>query len=279
VLLNQDGQETDVYGEIAICSPYVAIGYWRQPELTRTAFDPATEAGGARRYHTGDMGRRRCDGSLEFVGRKDTQVKIRGHRIELREIETTLAQHQLVAEAVVLHRDDGSRAPYLVGYVRILQEHSVSPAGLRDFLRERLPQYMIPTLWVQMDSLPLLPNGKVDRKALPEPDSSLTELVEEFVPPRNSMEITLARIWESLLEIERVGVHNNFFDLGGHSLLATRVVSRIQQEFHVDLKLAHFFEIPTIAELAERLEALLWINTGRPSQDEAESQEREKGSI
>jgi acyl carrier protein len=125
----------------------------------------------------------------------------------------------------------------------------------------------------------LTPNGKVDRRHLPEPDSSLTELTENFVPPRNPMEATLAEIWQSLLQVEQVGVHDNFFELGGHSLLATRVVSRIQQDFHVDLQLRRFLNMPTIAELAGGLEGLLWINAGRPGEDDAESQEREEGGI
>jgi acyl carrier protein len=167
----------------------------------------------------------------------------------------------------------------LVAYVAAAGKDLPSIGEFRSFLQSELPDYMIPTAIVAMDALPLTPTGKVNRLVLPEPGSSLRELAGSIVPPRNPMESDLARIWEDILQVEQIGVHDNFFDLGGHSLLATRAVSRIHQEFHVDLKLTQFFDMPTISELAEGLQGLLWMNTGRPSEAEAETQEREEGGI
>jgi acyl carrier protein len=225
------------------------------------------------------MGRRRSDGSLEFMGRKDTQVKIRGYRIELGEIETALAQHHLVKKAVVLHRDDGPAGPYLVGYLLTSRDTSVSPEELRSFLSERLPAYMVPSAWVELDAFPLTPNGKIDRQALPLPDAAREKLDMSFVGPRTPTEAAIAAIWQEVLKLDRVGIHDNFFELGGHSLLATRVVSRVRQEFQLDLKLMDLFKMPTIAELTKGLEGLLWVNAGKPSEDEAELQAREEGVV
>jgi acyl carrier protein len=166
----------------------------------------------------------------------------------------------------------------LISYV-VPGQGELSRGDLRHFLKQTLPEYMVPTVFVMLEALPLTPNGKVDRRGLPEPDHSLTGPVENLVLPRNPMEATLAEIWESLLRVELVGVHDNFFELGGSSLLATRVVSRIRQTFHVDLPLRDFLTRPTIAELTKVLEGLVWINAGRPGKDEAESQEWEEGEI
>ena len=250
VLLNQDGKETDIYGEIAIRSPYVAVGYWQQPELTRHAFEAPTETRGTRLYRTGDMGRRRSDGSLEFMGRKDTQVKIRGYRIELGEIETALAQHHLVKKAVVLHRDDGPAGPYLVGYLLTSRDTSVSPEELRSFLSERLPAYMVPSVWMELDAFPLTPNGKVDRKALPAPDRNRSQPAETLVAPRDESELQLAKIWEKVLGIRNIGMEDNFFDLGGHSLLAVRLFTEVEKVFGKNLPMMTLFQAPTVGQLA-----------------------------
>jgi acyl carrier protein len=255
-LLNQDGKETEVYGEIAIRSPYVAIGYWHQPELTQTMFDPATEPGSARRYRTGDMGRRRSDGSLEFMGRKDTQVKIRGHRIELGEIESVLVGNPEVGKAVVVCHEETKGETVLVAYVVPAQEGDVFRSKLRSYLREHLPDYMVPNAYVQLEALPLTPNGKIDRKALPLPDAAQENLDVTFVAPRTPIEAAIAEIWQDVLKLERVGIHDNFFELGGHSLLATQVVARVRESLHIDLKLRHFFEVPTLKELAGTVEIL-----------------------
>ena len=268
-------------GDLYIGGTSLARGYVNRPELTAERFvpDPFSENPGARLYKTGDKARYQPDGALEFLGRRDHQVKLRGYRVELGEIEAVLSQHPAVRETVVLVREETPENQQLVAYVVGAQKEVPSISEFRSFLKSELPDYMIPTAFVMMDALPLTPTGKVDRLVLPEPDNNLRELVGNFVLPRNPTEATLAQIWENLLRVEQVGVHDNFFELGGHSLLATQVVSRIQKEFHVDLKMAHFFEMPTVAELAEGLEGLLWINAGRPSEAETESQEREEGRI
>jgi amino acid adenylation domain-containing protein len=269
-----------VAGEVYIGGRGLARGYAGAPELTAEKFvaHPYSEEPGARLYRTGDRARFRTDGAIEFLGRIDHQVKLRGFRIELGEIETVLNRHPRVHAAVVVVREREGVEKQLLAYV-VPGHGQLSSGDLRQFLKQSLPDYMVPTVFVMLEDLPLTPNGKVDRRHLPEPDSSLTELTENFVPPRNPMEATLAEIWQSLLQVEQVGVHDNFFELGGHSLLATRVVSRIQQDFHVDLQLRRFLNMPTIAELAGGLEGLLWINAGRPGEDDAESQEREEGGI
>jgi acyl carrier protein len=167
----------------------------------------------------------------------------------------------------------------LVAYVVAAAESVPSTGVLRAFLQEKLPDYMIPSAFVFLDALPLTANRKVDRRALPAPDLERSRLETKFVAPRTQVEKVLGKIWSEVLGLEGVGVHDNFFELGGHSLLATRVVSRIRQEFHVDLKLMDFFKMPTIAELTKNIEGLLWINAGRPSEEEAELQDREEGIV
>jgi amino acid adenylation domain-containing protein/non-ribosomal peptide synthase protein (TIGR01720 family) len=267
-------------GELYIGGIGLARGYMGRPEVTAEKFvpNPFSSDPGARLYRTGDRARYRANGKLEFLGRIDYQVKLRGYRIELGEIEAVLAQHPNVKEAVALMREDTPDDKRLVAYL-VPAENAELPSDLRQFLKQTLPEYMVPAIFVKLEALPLTPNGKVDRRALPEPDESLTGSVKNYVQPRNPMEETLAQIWGDVLRVKQVGVHDNFFALGGHSLLVTRVVSQIQKEFHVDLKIAQFFEMPTISELAEVVEGLLWISAGRPSEAEAESQEREEGRV
>jgi acyl carrier protein len=167
-----------------------------------------------------------------------------------------------------------------VAYVVAAAAESAPSAGvLRAFLQEKLPDYMIPSAFVSIDALPLTANRKVDRRALPATDRMRPDLEEVFIAPRTQTEELVAGIWSNMLGLERIGVYDNFFELGGHSLLATRVVSRIRQEFHVNLKLMDFFKMPTIAELTKVIEGLLWIDAGRPSDDEAEFQDREEGAL
>jgi amino acid adenylation domain-containing protein len=269
-----------VSGEIYVGGRGLARGYANAPELTAERFvpHPYSEEPGARLYRTGDRARFRPDGTIEFLGRIDHQVKLRGFRIELGEIETALKQHQRVHAAVVAVRENEGGEKRLVAYV-VPGQGLLSPDDLRQFLRRTLPEYMVPTVFVMLEELPLTPNGKVDRRHLPEPDDSLTGPLEGLVPPRNPMEATLVEIWGDLLEVGQVGVHDDFFDLGGHSLLATRVVSRVRQEFNVDLQLRQFLNMPTIAELAKGVEGLLWINAGKPGGEEADLQEREEGAV
>jgi acyl carrier protein len=195
------------------------------------------------------------DGNIEFLGRHDDQVKVRGFRIELGEIEAALAQHPAVREGVVLAREDTPGEKRLVAYLVAKPEAAPSISELRNFLKVTLPDYMVPSAFVLLASLPLTPNGKVDRRALPLPERGRLELERGFVAPRSPIEEVLAGIWAQVLGIERVGIHDNFFELGGHSLLATKVMSRIRESFQVELPLRRLFEAPSVADLAQQIEA------------------------
>ncbi|HEX7242004.1 MAG TPA: amino acid adenylation domain-containing protein, partial [Longimicrobiaceae bacterium] len=244
-----------VAGEIYIGGAGVVRGYLNRPELTAERFlpDPYRGASGARLYRTGDKGRRRADGEVEFLGRVDFQVKIRGYRVEPGEIEAALREDPPVREAVVLLRDDAGGDPRLVAYVVPEAGERVSTSELRGRLGGKLPGYMVPGTYVVLERLPLTANGKVDRRALPAPERGPEE---EFVGPRTAAEELLAGIWAEVLRVERVGVEDNFFVLGGHSLLATQVVSRARQAFGVEVPLRALFEAPTVSALAGRIEAL-----------------------
>ncbi|HEV2733411.1 MAG TPA: amino acid adenylation domain-containing protein, partial [Longimicrobiaceae bacterium] len=246
-------------GEILIGGPGVARGYLGRPELTAASFvpDPFSGEPGARVYRTGDRARWLHDGALEFLGRTDRQVKVRGFRVELAEVEAALAEHPEVADAVVAVREEGGDRR-LVAYV-VPATPGARPARLRPHARRRLPDHMVPGAFVFLDALPLTPTGKVDRRALPAPDFEGGEAV---VAPRTSIEESVAGIWREVLGIERIGVEESFFALGGHSLLVTRVVSRVRELFSVDFPLRAFFEAPTVADVAARVEALLGSGSG-----------------
>ncbi|MBW4632892.1 MAG: amino acid adenylation domain-containing protein [Iphinoe sp. HA4291-MV1] len=241
-----------VAGELYVGGVGVGRGYLHNPQQTQRAFiaDPFAQQEGARLYKTGDKARYLKDGNIEFLGRIDYQVKIRGFRIELGEIEVVLSQHPSVQEAVVIAREDQPGNKRLVGYVVPKSELTVTSSELRSFLKEKLPDYMVPSAFVTLEKMPLTPNGKVDRKALPEPDPTHSELEGTFVAPRTPVEEVLADIWTEILGLEQVGIHHNFFELGGHSLLATQVISRIYDVFQVKLPLRTLFETQTVADLA-----------------------------
>jgi hypothetical protein len=216
--------------------------------------DPYAAQPGQRMYRSGDLGRWREDGQLEYVGRNDEQVKIRGHRIEPGEIEAALLQHPQVLQAAVLVREDSPGEQRLVAYVRGLE---AAPAGealeeLREHLQSRLPQYMIPAAFVRLAQLPLNANGKLDRGRLPAPDESAL-LLKRYEAPVGQIEATLAQIWQELLQVERVGRHDNFFELGGHSLLAARVIARIRHSRGIVLDIEKIFHFPTLSLLAVSL--------------------------
>jgi amino acid adenylation domain-containing protein/non-ribosomal peptide synthase protein (TIGR01720 family) len=239
-------------GELYIGGDGLARGYLQRPELTAQQFtpDPFASTPGARLYRSGDLVKWRTDGSLEFLGRLDRQLKIRGFRIEPDEIETVLAAHDAVREAAVVAHGDRQDQKYLVAYVVPERQPGPTRDELRHFLHGRLPDYMVPSTFVTLDSLPLNTNGKVNRHALPAPPQRQQVLSGRNAPPITSTERALADLWSQLLEISHVGIQDNFFALGGHSLLATQVVSRIQQQFEIDLPLITVFESPTIAQLA-----------------------------
>jgi amino acid adenylation domain-containing protein len=243
-----------VAGELYLGGYGVARGYHNRPELTAAKFIPNPFSGepGARLYKTGDLARYLPDGNIEFLGRTDDQVKIRGFRIELGEIEAVLRQHPGVQQTAVIVHPDIRGEKGLAAYVTT-QTDRLTIEDLRNFLKRRLPDYMVPSVFVLLENLPLTPNGKLDRKALPEPDQNRSGLEQSFVAPRNLVEETLARVWADLLKVERVSIHDNFFDLGGHSLLGTQVVSRVRSVFQVELSLRALFEAPTVAGLAEHI--------------------------
>ena len=242
-------------GELYIGGIGLARGYLHRPDLTAEKFipDPFNHAAGTRLYRTGDLARYRADGAIEYIKRSDRQIKLRGFRIELGEIEAVLSQHPTLREVVVILREDQPQQKRLVAYVVPISHREPTPSELRSYLQKRLPAYMVPSVFVVLEALPLTPNGKVNRQALPVPDQTRPEL-ETFVAPRSVVEEMLASIWEQILDIERVSIHDNFFALGGHSLLATQVVSRLRQAFQVSLPLRSVFEAPTVASLALQVE-------------------------
>ncbi|WP_339460442.1 non-ribosomal peptide synthetase [Nodularia spumigena] len=243
-----------VPGELYIGGASVARGYLNQPKLTRERFisNPFEEAGGGKLYKTGDLVRRLPDGNLEFIGRIDNQVKIRGFRIELAEIEAVLIQYPDIKQAVVMAREDEPGQKLLVAYL-VAQNNVLTPSSLRNFLKSKLPDYMIPAAFVFLENLPLTPNGKINRRALPIPDHTQRNLEIDFVPPSTDTEKELATIWTEVLKLPQIGINDNFFELGGHSLLATQAISRLREVFALDFPLRYLFENPTIAELAQKV--------------------------
>lgn len=249
-------------GELYLSGEGLARGYLNQPELTASAFvpNPYSQSPGTRMYRTGDLARYGANGRLYFLGRKDHQIKLRGFRIELGEVETVLTSHPEVWEAVVMLRADNFGDHYLAAYV-VMRE--VGTAELRAFLRERLPEYMVPASFVQMSELPRTENGKIDRAALPLHDGTASSDAA-FELPRTATEKRLADLWSELLSNPMIGVHDNFFSLGGHSLVATRMVSKLRSMFQIDIALRSVFECPTIAELAREIETHLDVTTQEP---------------
>jgi amino acid adenylation domain-containing protein len=245
-----------VAGELYIGGDGLARGYLNHSDLTAEKFlpNPFSDAPGARLYRTGDLARYLADGNLEFLGRVDHQVKIRGLRIELGEIESVLGQHPAVREGVVLAREDVPGDRRLVAYVIPGHDSAASAHELRGFLKQKLPDYMVPSSFLFVDSLPRNANNKLDRSMLPAPGAVRPELEESFVAPRTAVEHRLSRIWAEVLKLEGVGIHDNFFDRGGHSLKAAQVMSRIRQAFQVEIPLRMLFEHPTIAGLAEQID-------------------------
>ena len=248
---------TGVPGQLHITGDGLANGYHNQPQLTNQHFIPNPYEPGTRLYRTGDLVRHRHDHTLEFLGRLDTQVKIRGYRIECGEIETTLTAYDGVEQAAVVKDEPAPGEQRLVAYVVAGSPTPPAAADLRRHLQARLPEHMIPSLFVVQADLPLTPNGKIDRAALHAPVQP-QRVDGERVGPRNPAEQQLARLWSDVLRLEDIGVHDDFFaDLGGHSLIATQLVARIRDAFAVELPLAALFEGPTVAELAAQIEELI----------------------
>lgn len=241
-----------VAGELLVAGVGVGRGYLNDARRTAEVFipDPFARRPGARLYRTGDLARYLPDGNIEFLGRLDHQVKVRGFRIELGEIEAVLEQHPAVREVAVIDYQDGSLEARLAAYVVPNQEQPPALGDLRSFLKEKLPDYMMPSFFVLLDALPLTANGKLDRRALPPPDASRSNTEDSYRAPRNDIEIRLVRIWEEMLQMRNVGIADNFFELGGHSILALRLMGEIERQFGHALPLAILFEKGTIEHLA-----------------------------
>lgn len=260
-------------GELCIGGVGVARGYLNRPDLTAERFIPHPFANepGARLYRSGDLVRYLSDGNLEFLGRNDYQVKIRGYRIELGEIEKTIAEHCAVREAVVLLHENPSGGNQLVAYFVSTTEPVLTVSELREFLKERLPEYMVPAIFVCLSCLPLTPNGKIDRRALPTPRQSDSALTRTNVGPRTPVEATLAEIWAQVLRLERVSIHDNFFELGGDSILSIRIIARAGQK-GIELSPNQLFLHPTISGLTDNYD--LTVRAQAPSSNAEELQSR-----
>ena len=244
-------------GEMYIGGVGVGRGYLNRPALTAERFvpDPFSPEPGARLYRTGDSVRRLAGGQADFVGRLDNQVKLRGLRIELTEIEAVLNQHESVLRSVVIVREDEPGDQRLVAYVVGKHQVAVDVNELRSSLKGRLPEYMVPGAIVVLERMPLTVNEKIDRTALPRPERSIAE-ASSYVQPRHKLDEKVAAIWADALKVPRIGIHDNFFELGGHSLLATRIISRMRSELETDLTLRMLFENPTVAAMSDAIEEL-----------------------
>jgi acyl carrier protein len=250
-----------VPGELCLGGTGVARGYLGRPALTAERFVPdpfaPADAAGSRLYRTGDLVRWLPSGQLEFLGRTDRQVKIRGFRVELGEIEAALTAHPAVREVAVLAREDQPGDRRLVAYVAAQAGREAAAGDLRAFLKERLPDHMLPAAFVALEALPLNSSGKVDRRALPAPDASRPALAAAYVAPATPAEEGVAAIWCEVLGLERVGVHDDFYELGGHSLLLPQVMHRLRRDFQVEIPLRTLAEETTVARLALTVEELL----------------------
>lgn len=253
LLLDETGREVgaDQVGEIAVRSRYLALGYWRRPDLTEAAFIPDPRDGDQRLYLSGDLGMMRPDGCLVHMGRKDLQVKIRGYRVEVAEIEAALLGLDSIRAAVVVAQAGEAGEQRLVAYAVPVAGVAPTVSELRRALSQTLPDYMMPSAFVFLEALRLLPNGKIDRRTLPTPNRTRPALDVSYVAPRTPIESDLARIWAEVLDLEQVGIHDNFLELGGDSLLATRTLSRVTKTFRVEFSILALFENPTVAEMAE----------------------------
>jgi aspartate racemase len=269
-----------VPGELYTGGDGLARGYFNRPELTAERFipHPYSTTPGARLYKTGDLVRYRADSTLEFLGRLDHQVKVRGFRIEPGEIEAVLGQHPKVREAVVVAREETPGEKRLVAYVVMHQSCEQTSGELRRFLQGKLPAYMVPSAFMVLEALPLTTNGKTDRLALPDPTYHQAR-DNVFIAPRMPLEEQLATLWATLLNVSPISVHDDFFALGGHSLLATQMVSRLRDAYQVEIPLRCLFEAPTVAGLAEVIETIRWARRESQAACETPLSDREEGEI
>jgi len=257
-LLDDQGQEVGIgeLGEIVVRSKYLSPGYWNDPGLTAAKFKPDPQDPDKRLYYTGDLGVRGPDGCLIHRGRKDFRVKIRGYRVDLTEVQKAMLSHHEVKDAVVVAPETETGEARLIGYFSCRSEPGPMIRDLRAFLGEKLTDYMIPSQFIKLSAFPLTTNGKIDRKALPAPDQARPELSVAYESPRNEVEARLTALWEAILKIRPVGVHDDFIELGGHSLLAARIIAQVNQTFGIDLSLSRLLEVSTVAGLAALVASL-----------------------
>jgi len=257
VILDDTGNELpeNSAGEIAIRSAYLFPYYWRNPQLTKASFLPDPRREDARIFRTGDLGILRPDSCLEYLGRKDFRLKIRGHSIQSEEVEVALLKITEIKQAVVLARQDDYGDDRLVAYIVFNHKANPSISRLREHLKENLPDYMLPSTFMVLDSLPLMPNGKVNRQELPPPTRQRPQLSSPLVAPQSPVEVVVAKRWSKVLGVEPIGLHDGFFDLGGDSLLASKIVSSLSSIFPRSLSLSEFLQAPTVAGLASLLVA------------------------
>ncbi|MCU7493270.1 MAG: amino acid adenylation domain-containing protein [Ignavibacteria bacterium] len=245
-------------GELYVGGKGLARGYLKRPDVTAEKFipDPFSKIPGQRLYKTGDMARFLPDGNVEFLGRMDNQIKLRGLRVELGEIETAVSEFDSVRDSVVIAREDTPGDKKIVAYIVTRDGNPIPAPELKHFLADRLPEYMIPSAFVTLEKLPVTPNGKVDRRALPAPDVNeiMKEMESNYVAPRSVAEGVIASIWSGVLKVPKIGINDNFFELGGHSLLATQVISRIRTAFNIEIPLRSIFENPTVARMGQIVE-------------------------
>ena len=256
-LVDESGRQVgfNQVGEIVVRSKYLSPGYWNRPELNKEKFKVDPQDPEQRIYYTGDLALMLRDGCLVHKGRKDFRVKIRGYGVEIAEVEKALRSHEAVKNCVIVDRKEQSGETKLVAYYVENSQRELNVSELRHYLTSSLPDYMVPSTFQRLDEIPLTPNGKVDRKALPESDTARPELSVSYQAPRTPLERRVAEFWAKTLSVDRVGRHDNFFDLGGHSISGSLVVSWIHQTFGMDLPVSEFFANPTVARLAERIEA------------------------
>jgi amino acid adenylation domain-containing protein len=251
-LIDDEGRRLGIgeVGEITVQSRYLSPGYWRKPALTQSKFVSDPNGADSRIYFTGDLGRLRNDGGFEHLGRKDFRAKIGGLWIDTVAVDRSLMALKNVREASVSARENSKGVKNLVAYIAPAKGVPVTVEALRRELRANLPDYAIPSKFVFLDALPLTPTGKVDREALPDPGDARPDLVTPYAPSSTAIEAELEKIWAEVLSLDRVGIHDNFFDLGGHSLAATRVVSQVIKKFQLEIPLQSLFQSPTVAEMA-----------------------------
>jgi amino acid adenylation domain-containing protein len=260
-ILDESGKQVPAGtpGELYIGGAGLARGYRNRPELTAARFvpNPISAERGERLFKTGDMAKLLPDGQIAFLGRTDEQVKVRGHRVEPNEVTAAINRHPGVLQSQVVARQDGAGDMRLIGYLVLAAEGAPAPTELRDFLKDRLPEYMVPEIFVRLESLPLSPNGKIDRGQLPAPSEENTLRDQEITAPRTEVEKTVANMLGTLLGTDRVDVEGNFFVLGGHSLVGAQLIARIRSTYGVEMSLRVLYEGPTVAHLALEIERML----------------------